>query len=1087
MNAGFNTIELMVTDSAGKTSITSTTVQLVYPYFWDANGTASGQTNGGGAWLGNNLWWNGTANTNWVSGSSAVFGGAATNGGSVTLASPTTVDSITINQHNGTYTLGSAGQPITLNAGIDKTALSSTVSIISPVVLGAGQTWANHSTGNLTVTGVISGSGGITKTGSGTLILQAAQNANNYTGNTRVLGGILQSGTGWSNADNIPGGMSGSTGSGQSNLELNGGTFTQWYHGTRTLGTGPGQIQITGGRSGFTNRQSDSTGRNWRIGDNSSIEIVWGSDYFKPSILVLQDAAANPGTATYTIDNRFDLNGADRTIEVGASTGTLAQPIRNTTGTAGLIKIGNGILILSATNTYNGNTTINAGTLRINVANTNNQTSTVSIAAGATLHLGFNGTDTVDKLFVGGTQLAAGVYKAPGSTASGTELSALAGTGTLTVTSNPLPSGPGPVHHFVISPIASPQTAGTAITGITITAKDANNDTATSFAGTVTYGGTAGITGTSANFIDGVLSGVSVTPVNAGIDLTFTVDDGSGHTGSATVTVLNANQAPVVYDGSVTTDEDTPVAITLVASDIDSTIQSYSIVSGPTNGTLSGIAPNLTYTPNAEFSGADNFTFTASDGELDSNIATISIIVNPVNDAPIASNGFATTDEDTPVAITLVATDIDSTIQDYAIVSGPTNGTLTGTAPNLTYTPNANFNGSDSFTFTANDGAANSNTATVSITVNPVNDAPVASNGSANTNEDTPVAITLVATDIDSAIQNYAIVSSPANGSLSGTAPNLTYTPNANYHGSDSFSFTANDGIADSNTATVSITVNPINDAPVFTVDPIVAVGASEGVAYTGVTLANTAIDADTGDSIAYSKVSGPAWLSVAADGTLSGTPPTGSTGLNTFVVRATDTQSATADATLEITVEGLPLPWISTDIGTGMLAGSASFNDGTFTQAGSGVIGGTSDRFRFTYQTLTGDGEIIARIASLQNTGTSSRVGVMIRESLAANSKQIFAGMTGTNAYRWVRRTSTGGSTSSNNYGTGTVPNTWVRIVRTGNTITTSKSSNGITWTTMGSSTTTFASTCYIGLAVGSGSNTTLNTSQFSNVSVTP
>jgi hypothetical protein len=133
-------------------------------------------------------------------------------------------------------------------------------------------------------------------------------------------------------------------------------------------------------------------------------------------------------------------------------------------------------------------------------------------------------------------------------------------------------------------------------------------------------------------------------------------------------------------------------------------------------------------------------------------------------------------------------------------------------------------------------------------------------------------------------------------------------------------------------------------------------------------------------------------------------------------------------------------------------------------------------------------EGGGIARISSLQNTGASSCVGVMIRDSLATNSKQIFMGMSSSNAYRWVRRTATGGSTTVSNSSTGTVPNTWVRLVRSGTTITAYKSTNGTSWTTVGSTTkTTFASTCYIGLAVGSGSDTTLNTSQFSNLSVTP
>ncbi|HSG23494.1 MAG TPA: hypothetical protein VLA64_11125, partial [Azonexus sp.] len=126
--------------------------------------------------------------------------------------------------------------------------------------------------------------------------------------------------------------------------------------------------------------------------------------------------------------------------------------------------------------------------------------------------------------------------------------------------------------------------------------------------------------------------------------------------------------------------------------------------------------------------------------------------------------------------------------------------------------------------------------------------------------------------------------------------------------------------------------------------------------------------------------------------------------------------------------------------------------------------------------------------ISALENTGNSSRVGVMIRDSLAANSKQIFMGMAGSNGYRWMRRTTTGGNTSNSNSSTGTVPDTWVRLVRSGSTITAYKSTDGSSWTTVGSATnTTFASTCYIGLAVGSGSDTTLNTSQFSNVSVTP
>jgi autotransporter-associated beta strand protein len=369
-------------------------------------------------------------------------------------------------------------------------------------------------------------------------------------------------------------------------------------------------------------------------------------------------------------------------------------------------------------------------------------------------------------------------------------------------------------------------------------------------------------------------------------------------------------------------------------------------------------------------------------------------------------------------------------------------------------------------------------------------DPPVAAAQDVTTLEDTAKPITLAGTDLQGSPLTYSIVNQPAGGTLSGTPPNLTYTPTANFNGTDGFTFKVNDGSLDSPPATVSITVTPVNDVPVFAVNPFATAGATESLAYAGQTLAGRATDADAGDTVTYSKVSGPAWLAVAPNGTLSGTPPTGSAGLNTFSVRATDSAAATADATLQITVtaQPLPLPWLKRDIGTGMLAGSVTYNAGTFTQAGSGTIGSTSDKFNFAYQTLTGDGEIRARISVLQDTGSASRVGVMIRDTLAANSKQIFMGMTSTNAYRWVRRTTTGGTATSSNSSTGTVPNTWVRLVRSGTTITAYKSTNGTTWTTVGSTTgTTFASTCYIGLAVSSGTTTTLNTSQFSNVTVTP
>ncbi len=180
---------------------------------------------------------------------------------------------------------------------------------------------------------------------------------------------------------------------------------------------------------------------------------------------------------------------------------------------------------------------------------------------------------------------------------------------------------------------------------------------------------------------------------------------------------------------------------------------------------------------------------------------------------------------------------------------------------------------------------------------------PVANAQELLTDEDAALPITLSATDANGDPLTYAVVSPPAHGDLSGTPPDLTYTPAANYHGADSFTFKASDGNSDSTPATVTLSITSVNDPPVFAANPIILTNAGEEVAYTGQTLSGLATDADPGDTITWSKVSGPAWLAVASDGTLTGTPPLGTVGLNTFVVRASDPVPASATATLQITV----------------------------------------------------------------------------------------------------------------------------------------------------------------------------------------
>ena len=299
--------------------------------------------------------------------------------------------------------------------------------------------------------------------------------------------------------------------------------------------------------------------------------------------------------------------------------------------------------------------------------------------------------------------------------------------------------------------------------------------------------------------------------------LTYKIEDNRGDSDTAIVTIKvnSVNDTPTATPISLSTNEDTSVAVTLSGSDIDGDVITYDVETTPANGTLSGTMPNLTYTPNANFAGVDSFFYVVNDGKVDSNLTTVTITVTGINDAPTANNQVVSLNEDTSQAIFLVGADIDGDTLSYRVTRQPANGALTGSNNSLVYAPNLDFNGSDSFTFVTNDGKVDSAEATVSISVIPVNDAPVANGQNLTLNEDSSIEVLLNATDEDNDSLTYVINQNPTHGVLEGTAPFLTYRPNTNFNGNDSFSFSANDGSASSAVVQVNLTVNAVNDAPI--------------------------------------------------------------------------------------------------------------------------------------------------------------------------------------------------------------------------------------------------------------------------------
>ena len=340
--------------------------------------------------------------------------------------------------------------------------------------------------------------------------------------------------------------------------------------------------------------------------------------------------------------------------------------------------------------------------------------------------------------------------------------------------------------------------------------------------------------------------------------------------------------------GGATIQEDTAASITLGGSDLDGDPLTYSVVTGPCHGCLSGTAPNLFYTPRANFNGSDSFTFKVNDGTADSAVATVLITVTAVNDPPMANDDSVTMQEDALAPITLSGSDLDGDPLIYSVLTGPCHGCLNGTAPNLIYTPKANFNGSDSFTFKVNDGTADSEVATVSITVTAVNDPPGVSYDSETAQLDRPVVTIDVDTDVDEEPLTVTAVTQDAEGTVS-----------------------KDEGGIEIATVNIAVKVKAVNAEPAIISTPVTAVEV--GALYT---YDVNATDPDVGDTLTYSLTAKPAGMTIEPDtGLIQWTPEGAHVGTNDIVVKVVDSSDIPASDTqsFTITVNPASLPPIIT------------------------------------------------------------------------------------------------------------------------------------------------------------------------------
>ena len=395
----------------------------------------------------------------------------------------------------------------------------------------------------------------------------------------------------------------------------------------------------------------------------------------------------------------------------------------------------------------------------------------------------------------------------------------------------------------------------------------------------------------------------------------YTVRDDIGNTDTATVT-LNITPEPDTVTDTVSTPEENPVSFNVLDNDEFEGAVTLTAISAPANGSVSfDAAGNVTYTPNTNFSGTETLTYTITEDDLGvTETGTVEITVTPVNDAPVAVDDAFTTDEDTAVSGNVIlgnGDDIDVDMDPLTVVV-PVAGTITtdqgGTVTiaangSFTYTPPLNFNGTDRFDYDVTDGVL-TDTGTVTLTVNAVNDAPVAVDDAFTTDEDTAVSGNVISgsgNDTDVELDPLSVVL-PVSGTITtdqgGTVViasdgSFTYTPPLNFYGTDRFDYDVTDGDL-TDTGTVILTVNAVNDAPVAVDD---AFTTDEDTAVNGNVISGSGddIDVDMDPLTIVVPVSGTittdqgGTVTIAADGSFTYTPPLNFNGTDRFDYDVTD------------------------------------------------------------------------------------------------------------------------------------------------------------------------------------------------------
>jgi len=521
------------------------------------------------------------------------------------------------------------------------------------------------------------------------------------------------------------------------------------------------------------------------------------------------------------------------------------------------------------------------------------------------------------------------------------------------------------------------------------------------------------------------------------------------------------NTAPVAHAQSATTAEDIAKALVLSGSDANNDALSFTIVTPPVRGTLSGSAPSVTYTPAANYNGADSFTFKVNDGQIDSAVATVSLTVTAVNDAPtlseVASADATVVSPATGTTVRVTASDVDGDALSYAWSTSSGPGTANfATAAAATSTVTFSSVGTYVLRVTISDGMGGSVFSEVTVTATTTPPTPGTGTGtgtglSASYFNNMTLTAPSVLTRTDATL-NFTWAGSPGAG-VNADAFSVRWTGQvqAPITGTYTFFTTSDDGIRLWVNGTQLIN-NWTNHAPVEDSGSIALVAGSSY---------DIRVEYYESSRGATAKLS---WSCA---------------GLAKQVVPQDRLYAA---PTVDFPLNSLN----SLAIGTSTL-GSYTDNGSSITIAGSGRdIWNSSDGFQFASQSLNGDGTIVVRVASLQNTHAWAKAGVMVREGTGSGAKFAFCCVTPGKGVAFQRRTASNSAASHTAGSTNGAPR-WLKLTRAGSLLKGYESADGQAWTVVGSVTISMANPVQIGLAVTSHNDGVLCTAVFDQLLITP